>query len=166
MPWRHYDVGCRWSIHTRIAVGFAGSVQIGFSMLDHIRIWLKDAPENTAWIPEETAEIFPEVARTVWSGSEPNEQALCSHLMLLAAHPTLDTLPGMSRCFAYIFRSPAFVREEIQRGKVESIRSGRFVESYKQSLEEFSANPLSMLRGEEMGYKQGNAGTGVDSRLR
>jgi hypothetical protein len=138
-----------------IAVGFAGSVAIGFAMLDEISGWLKPISKNMAWIPDEVAELFPQVAKTVWANARPSEREHASHLMMIAAHPTADGLPGHARCFVYIFRSPDFVPDKIPAGRTVSIGSGSAVESYKQSLSQFSNNPFALLKGEEMNRKLG-----------
>lgn len=78
-------------------------------MLDEISGWLEPLPDNMAWIPNETAEMLPQVAKAIWDRADESERALQSRLMMLAAHPTSDRLPGHAICFAYIFRSPDFV---------------------------------------------------------
>jgi hypothetical protein len=138
-----------------IAVGFAGSVAIGFSMLDGICTWLGPIPEETAWIPDEAAQLFPPVAKLIWESANESERAAQSHLLMLGAHPTSDGLPGYAICYAYIFRSPDFAPIAIPTGQVASIGSGSNVETYKKLLSEFSKNPLALLRGEEMNRKLG-----------
>jgi len=138
-----------------IAVGFAGSVAIGFAMLDEISRWLAPLPDNMAWLPDETAEMFPQVAKAVWDRADESERAGQSHLMMLAAHPTADGLPGRAICFAYIFRSPDFVPLAIPPGHLESIGSGSDVEAYKAELSGYSASPLALMQGEEMNRRLG-----------
>jgi hypothetical protein len=139
------------------AVGFAGSVAIGFLMLDALDQWLGPTPEGVAWIPDELAERFPAVARHVFTKAPESERVLNSHLMLLAAHPTEDFgIPGYAKCSVHIFRSPDFIPTPSLPGKVVSIGSGSVVERYKDLLAGFSSNPLSLLRGEEMGHKRGS----------
>jgi hypothetical protein len=139
-----------------VALGFAGSVSIGFSILDEVHRWLEPISPDSAWIPNEVAALFHEPAENVWSKAGPSEQALGSHLMMVAVHPTEDTLPGYGRGSIHIFRSPNFEAETINLGKVVSIGSGSSVERYAKSLEGLSADPLALLRGEEMNHKGGH----------
>jgi hypothetical protein len=138
-----------------IAVGFAGSAAIGFAMLDEISRWLAPLPDNMAWIPDETAEMFPQVAKTVWDRADELERAGQSDLMMLAAHPTAEGLPGHAICFAYIFRSPDFVPIAIPRGRLESIGCGSEVEAYNAELSGFSDSRLAFMQGEEMKRRLG-----------
>jgi hypothetical protein len=138
------------------AVGFAGSVTIGFAMLDALCRWLGPIPDDTAWLPGELAELFPNVAKVIFAAAPKAERDAQSHLMIIAAHPTEDTLPGHAKCSAYIFRSPDFVPETATPGQVVSIGKGGAVGVYKEVLASFSADPLSLLRGEEMNQKLGS----------
>lgn len=138
-----------------IAVGFAGSVAIGFAMLDGICAWLGPIPENTAWIPDEAAQLFPPVAKLIWESADESERVAQSHLIMLGAHPTLDGLPGYAICYAHIFRSPDFAPIAIPTGQFASIGSGSDVETYKQELYAYSKSSLALLKGEEMNRKLG-----------
>ena len=139
-----------------IAAGFAGSVRIGFSMLDALTLLLQDLPEGAAWHPEEVADCFQDLARQVFQAAPQKEQMCRSHLMLLGAHPTQDLgLPGYARCSVHILRSPDFVPQMAGTGEVVSIGSGSAVGPYQKVLDGFSSNVLSLLRGEEMGARMG-----------
>lgn len=139
-----------------IAAGFAGSVRIGFAMLDALASLLQDLPERAAWHPDEVADCCQDLARQVFQLAPQTEQVRHSHLMLLGAHPTEDVgMPGCARCSVYILRSPDFVPQLAQTGEVVSIGSGSAVASYQKALDGFSSNILSLLRGEEMGARMG-----------
>jgi hypothetical protein len=139
-----------------IAAGFAGSVQIGFAMLDALAHLLQDLPEGAAWHPEEVADCFQDLAGQVFQAAPQKEQMCHSHLMLLGAHPTEDLgIPGYARCSVHILRSPDFVPQLTRTGEVVSIGSGSTVARYQEALNGFSSNILSLLRGEEMGAGMG-----------
>jgi hypothetical protein len=139
-----------------IAAGFAGSVRIGFAMLDALALLLRDLPEGAAWYPEEVADCFQDSARQVFQAAPQREQMGGSHLMLLGAHPTEDLgIPGWARCSTHILRSPDFVPQLAPTGKVVSIGSGSTVEPYQKVLDGFSSNVSSLLRGEERGARSG-----------
>lgn len=139
-----------------ISAGFAGSVQIGFAMLDALAYLLRDLPDGSAWHPEEAADCFQDLARQVFRAAPLTEQAVHSHLMLLGAHPKEDVgIPGYARCSVHILRSPDFVPQLAPNGEVVSIGSGSAVAPYQKVLDGFSSNVLSLLRGEEMGARTG-----------
>jgi hypothetical protein len=139
-----------------IAAGFAGSVWIGFAMLDAMAYLLKDLPERSAWHPQEVADCFQDLALQVFQAAPQPEQILQSHLILLGAHPTEDMgIPGCARCSVYILKSPSFVPQLGRIGEVVSIGSGTTVASYQKVLDGFSSNVLSLLHGEEMGMEMG-----------
>jgi hypothetical protein len=92
-----------------IAAGFAGSVRIGFGMVNALVEHLQDLPESAAWFPDDVADDLGDLARQVFRDSGATEQAFRSHLMLLGAHPTEDVgIPGYARCFVHILKSPDF----------------------------------------------------------
>jgi len=139
-----------------IAAGFAGSVRIGFSMMNTLTHHLRDLPDGTAWLPEDVADDFGELAKQVFSVSEATEQVLHCHLMLLGAHPTEDVgIPGYALCSVYVLRSPDFVPQQARIGEVVSIGSGSTVAPYQEVLAGFSADTLSLLRGEVAGAGMG-----------
>jgi hypothetical protein len=135
-----------------VAAGFAGSVEIGFALLDGLAYQLRDAPEDQAFIPQEVADCFAPLARDIFQSFPTDERALDSHLMLLGAHPTEDVgIPGYSRCSVHILRSPEFVPIVTPIGEVASIGSGSGVPPYREALASFSSNPMSLLQMETAG---------------
>jgi hypothetical protein len=135
-----------------IAAGFAGSVRIGFGMLNGLAYQLRDAPENAAFFPQEVADCLTPLARDIFQSFPPEERALHSHLMLLGAHPTDDVgIPGLARCSVHILRSPEFVPAITRIGEVVSIGSGSGVPPYQEVLANLSADPMSLLHGEMAG---------------
>jgi hypothetical protein len=139
-----------------IAAGFAGSVRIGFAMLNALAHSLRDLPDGQAYIPQEVADTLSLLARDVFRRSPDAEKKLGSHLILLGAHPT-DHMgaPGWSRCSVHILESPNFEPEAGNMGQVVSIGCGSVIPLYEQMLAGFTANPLSLLQGEVMGAKMG-----------
>jgi hypothetical protein len=139
-----------------IAAGFAGSVRIGFAMLDALADLLRDLPEGSAWHPEEVADCFQDLASQVFQAAPQAEQALHSHLILLGAHPTEDAgIPGWARCSVHTLKSPAFNPQLAKVREVVSIGSGSMVARYQEALDGFSSNVLSLLQGEVMGARMG-----------
>ena len=131
------------------------SVRIGFAMVDALKLKLQHIPINCGWFPEDVAEDMTEVAKKIFAEAEPAEQALHSHLMILGAHPFKDVgIPGYARTSVYILKSPEFVPEH-KPGQVVSIGSGSWVAEYRAVLDAFSADVLSLIKGEMMGQRMG-----------
>src|SRR5262249_50761629 len=74
-----------------IALGFAGSVAIGFAMVQRLAELLSPAGRGQAWDPTAVAQWWPADAREVFNSFSAAEQDLQCHLMMLAAHPTQNT---------------------------------------------------------------------------
>jgi hypothetical protein len=138
-----------------IAAGFAGSVRIGFSMLNGLAHQLRGVADDQAFTPQEVAECFSPFAVEIFRRSPKQEQNLNSQLMLLGAHPTDDLgIPGYARCYVYTLRSPEFVPKLAKIGEVVSIGSGSAVFEYIQLLDRFTADPLSLIKLETAGIGQ------------
>jgi hypothetical protein len=135
-----------------IAAGFAGSVEIGFVMLEGLAYQLRDAPPDVAFFPQEVADCFSPLARDIFKSFPPAERVSHSHLMLLGAHPTDDVgIPGYARCSVHILRSPEFVPTMAPMGGVVSIGSGSGFPPYQEALANFSSNPMSLIQMETAG---------------
>jgi hypothetical protein len=70
-----------------IALGFAGSVCIGFKMVEVMKEWLHNDTPDSAWISLETIELWPDIARNIFAAAPPQEQAGHCHLIMLSADP-------------------------------------------------------------------------------
>jgi len=135
-----------------IAAGFAGSVQIGFAMLDGLAHQLRDAPEGQAFLPQEVADCFSPLASDIFQSFPPHERASHSHLMFLGAHPTDDVgIPGYARCSLHVLKSPEFVPTSAPIGEVVSIGSGSGFPPYQEALARLSSNPMSLIQMETAG---------------
>jgi hypothetical protein len=130
-----------------IAAGFAGSVEIGFRMLDGLAYQLCGAPNDQAFLPQEVADCFAPLAKDIFRGAPQLSRDLGSHIILLGAHPTEDLgIPGWAQCFVHVLKSPDFVPESSSIGEVVSIGSGSQIDEYRDALARFSADPLSLIK--------------------
>ena len=137
-----------------IAIGFAGSVKIGFAMVEALAILLREPAHGTAWIPDEVADCFSDAAKMVFE-NYPDEKKSRSHLMLLGAHPVNDSIPGNAICSVHVLKSPDFVPELAPVGEVVSIGSGGIVASYAATLKSFTTDPLSLMKMLQAGPTMG-----------
>ena len=72
-----------------IAAGFAGSVAIGFAMVDRLTELLASDDPAGAWDPVAIADWWPQDARGRSSSRfAQSERDLQSHVILIGAHPT------------------------------------------------------------------------------
>jgi hypothetical protein len=136
-----------YSIGEFIAVGFAGSVKIGFSLLDSLQVFLyKHAgcqilPDGYAWDPMFVATHWSKIAQIIFEKSEQQEKKLTSSLLMVAASPNElanKIMPWNSKIYIIRFTSPLF-KPQIITGfnKVCSIGSGASVNLYKRKLREY-----------------------------
>src|ERR1700680_1663395 len=72
-----------------LAAGFAGSVQIGFEIVDELRKWLVPIPEGGAYVPADVASKFPHIAQEIFNASPVERQQYGSNIMLLC----VDAMP-------------------------------------------------------------------------
>jgi hypothetical protein len=90
-----------------MALGFAGTVRIGFRMVEKLRALRAASKLEEKWEPETLAQWWPKVASEVFQ-KEAQGGEDCE-LMLLSAHPTQDLgIPNWAKCSVYLFRSPNF----------------------------------------------------------
>jgi hypothetical protein len=148
-----------------IALGFAGSVCIGFKMVEVMKEWLHNDATDCAWFPLETIELWPDIARDIFAAAPPQEQAGHSHLIMLSADPKATNGMGPAT-YAHILRSPDFKPVQIVTHKVAGIGSGNFIDEYKKSLDELSENHeqnFSMMQMEA--NNPGGMGTNLGFRI-
>jgi hypothetical protein len=138
-----------------IAAGFAGSVRIGFAMLETLSSLL-NVPEaegdDKAWDPVAISRWWPADARDVFSKFPATEQACHSHLMLIGTSPTETNGDApWAKAYVYIFRSPEFTPEEVSPGQIGAIGSGNFVEPCRDMVQRFSSDHsarFQLMQGE------------------
>jgi hypothetical protein len=152
-----------YQVSNFIAVGFAGSVSIGFAMIDKLKELLFIPDGTLAWDPTAIAAWWPADAREVFEKFSDEERNLQSHLILVGVHPTEHRgNPGWPTAYVYRFRSPMFEAELADFRQVVAIGSGTDFEPCRKILESISTDReamISVLQGE-----QGTPG-GMLSRL-
>lgn len=108
-----------------IALGFAGSVSIGFRMVSCLTKLLSQCPPDQAWDPTAVAGWWPADARDIFAAASDQARAGQCDLMMLSAHPneSMGDAPW-PRTFVHIFRSPTFDAVSLPFNEAESIGSG------------------------------------------
>jgi hypothetical protein len=121
-----------------IAAGFAGSVRIGFSLLESLASFLKLPPEVdpdlVGWDPGWVSENWAPLARSVFQSAERSEQRLGARILMVAASPNENIGLGAKFYFTR-FSEPDF-RPGVMTKPVKlcSIGSGARVSEYHRSL--------------------------------
>lgn len=129
-----------------VAAGFAGSVQLGFDLVDLLRD-LAFSDDKHAVVPADLARCFQEPARKLFLNSSAQLQRLGSQILLLAVHPTDDLgMPEFPRPEVYCCSCPDFEMVQAKVATVVSIGSGSDVEAYKTALKHLSDEPFKLLQ--------------------
>lgn len=118
-----------------IAAGFAGSVRIGFDLIESLTNFMA-VPVGTgahAWNPRGVASDWALTAKQIFDSAPPEEQRLQSQLLLLGASPVEHMgAPEFRRIDIARFASPDFTPRFAKRGAltVFHIGSGAGVREY------------------------------------
>lgn len=75
-------------IGNSIVAGFAGSVRIGFRLIDSLRAGMTSAGPNDGWHPWWVAKHWQAEAGRIFETSEPQEKQLKSEVLLMGVSPT------------------------------------------------------------------------------
>ena len=150
-----------------VAAGFAGSVRIGFSMIDELSRIGNAIEEPYAVAPAVLAREWPTYARKVFEHSPDGERQLASHIMLISTDPQADNgNPNWPRCYVHIFRSPDFEPEEIRVHQLGSIGCGQGYAECSAVIEGFCRNFDRRIFHMKAGIgNQGGMGTSIGHDL-
>lgn len=119
-PQKIYQVG------PFLALGFAGSVAIGFAMTARLTELLGSAQPGIAWEPDVVADWWPQDARDVFERFPTSERALGCHLLLAGAHPSRNNGEApWAKAYIYRFRSPDFVPRADDDGRSPALPGSR-----------------------------------------
>jgi hypothetical protein len=127
-----------YPIAQSISLGFAGSVFIGFRMIEVMREWLHCDQPDHAWKPLETVELWPAIARDIFAAAPPEEREGQCALLMLSADPDTPPTDLGARAYVHTFRSPDFSPAQVQTHKAAGIGSGTDVAVFKKYLDDVS----------------------------
>ena len=154
------ELDCVQKVHAVgpfVALGFSGSVKIGFAQVERLRRELSPMQPGVAWIPDVIAEWLPEVFREVFSEAPIHEMENRCDLMILAAHPTHHLgNPAWPECFVYLFKSPYFEAEIVPGLRLVSIGSGNGLEAHRILVQSFLDQPFDLIKMETSGSGMGS----------
>lgn len=149
-----------------IVGGFAGSIMIGFQMMDSLRKFLKIPEEDgdCVWDPSWVAQNWCQMAKEVFAKAPKKAQEAHSHIILAGAHPIEDVGPaGFARIYIIVLKSPDFIPRVVQGQflTIEGIGSG--VEVYEKKVKKILETPYEMAKM-EVGFP-GGMGSILSNRI-
>lgn len=147
--------------------GFAGSVELGFLLLQDLRNFLKlpeEEAKNCGWHPDWVAENWCLRARKIFVEAPKELQELRCEIILVGASPNEDIgIPGFARIYIVVLKDPNFEPQIVKNGnKILSIGSGAGVEIYKEALKKLSGDYGFSLMQAEVGTQGGYGGIILD----
>lgn len=126
-----------YPVANAIAAGFAGSVRIGFSLIQSLEATLippPGTPQNALCHPVLAANGWAPIAKSVFESAETRERALGSRILMVGVSPNESAGLGAKVYFAR-FASPEFVPQVMTRTvKICSIGTGASIRQYKHSI--------------------------------
>ncbi|KAF0109030.1 MAG: Uncharacterized protein FD146_74 [Anaerolineaceae bacterium] len=124
-----------YNIGPHLAIGFAGSVRIGFEVINQLSAALRPPQQGMAWIPQVFAENLPQDTKELFRAFPEVERRLGLQLLLLSAHPTEnDGDAPWAKCYVYRFSAPEFEPKIAHPAQIVSIGSGSKVNNYMNAL--------------------------------
>jgi hypothetical protein len=127
-----------YPVSNYIAAGFAGSVRIGFDLIESLQITMAIPAgfENHAWDPRAVAPYWGPIAKQIFLAAPLEERRLGSQLLLAGASPTQHMgVPEFPRFEIARFSAPDFIPHFSQYGlSLRHIGSGARVSEYKRAL--------------------------------
>lgn len=134
-----------------MAGGFAGSVKIGFMLLQSLIDQLTtpgESPDTYACHPVAAAFGWAPVARAVFASAESSERKLESRLLFVGASPFESQGLG-AKIYFVRFASPTFEPQIMSRAiKICSIGTGAAVREYKHSIKPLFRLTSGLLKAE------------------
>jgi hypothetical protein len=137
-----------------IVAGFAGSVLIGFKLLESLREYLVLPPEavgqNNAWKPQWVGDNWGPMAKGLFDASPAREKRQGSQILLVGVSPDEDIgAPEFRRVYIIRFSNPGFQSGFVRKAfTVCHIGSGGGVDRYKRAIRQHFRLNASSLRAE------------------
>lgn len=122
-----------------IVAGFAGSVAIGFRMIESLCTCLAPPDATGAWKPKWVAETWGPIAAEIFRSFPERQRAGHSHVLLVGVSPDEDLgVPGLMRIYVIRLTDPNYEPEIFSKPlAVCHIGSGGGVDHYTQALQGF-----------------------------
>lgn len=116
-----------YPVGPHIVAAFAGSVVIGFSLLQNLIDHLQppeDAPENGCWQPNVVAAHWAPIAKKNFELFSETEKKLGAQVLLVGPHPTENGIAGRAIPYICKLSAPSF-KPEFRRNGASALGIGR-----------------------------------------
>jgi hypothetical protein len=144
-----------------IVGGFAGSVELGFRLLQDLQEFLQlpAGSENQAWHPNWVAENWSPEAHALFASAQPEQQSLGAEILLVGVSPDEDVgIPGYARAYVAKMSFPSFAPLITQSGgPSQHIGSGSIAAQCQARLDELSPGYHPLMQSEVGADPQGGA---------
>lgn len=150
--------------------GFAGSVRIGFALLQSLVDNYSGLERGSAWYPGYVARTWQPIAVKIFNSFPSAEkEKLGSQILIMASHPKETSgLPGAARNYAIKFNAPDFKPHFEKADKLVSIGNG--TKFYEDEIDDFNKDfPFELMKmevGMQYGYGQALMHHLTDTALR
>lgn len=153
---KKYDIDCLqkfYPITSNIAAGFAGSVKLGFKMLDGLVDCIKNEGNQKAFIPIYIAQKWSRKAKYIYNHKKyKKERGLGCELLMIGTYPLSQITIGQisSPKTALIkLSAPSFVPLVAKQHDILSIGSGSAIDEYKALLAWLDSNFNELMKFSE-----------------
>jgi hypothetical protein len=126
-----------YPITNNIGAGFAGSVQLGFNMLEALVECIKGEKNQRGNIPNYISQKWGRKAKYIFNNANPIDKKLGCNLIMIATFPEsiIKTGPiGVPKTALIKLNAPNFIPYVAHQHEILSIGSGSYVEEYKNLL--------------------------------
>jgi len=133
--------------------GFAGSVRIGFAVIDALCKIFNEIPQTNAIDLESMAPVaLPQIVREIFEASLPSEQVLGCQIIIGWVHPIRNLDKGLPQpcpvSYVYTLGSPDFQVIQNRPLDIMAIGSGAAMEQHMRNARNlFSAGPVMSWHG-------------------
>jgi len=140
-----------------IVGGFAGSVMIGFRLLQNLGNKLRLPPEiahSHAWEPAWVANEWAPIAKAIFQSAPAEERKLGAHFLLVGISPSEHMgAPEFPRVYVIRFSSPDFTPGFFRKDHVVcSIGSGAGIKEYKRAIKPLFDIRSNQIQAEVAGF--------------
>lgn len=129
-----------------VALGFSGSVAIGFKMVETLTHYLSDIPPHMGWNPTEVVKWWQLDAQDVFRSFSDDEKRVGCNLMLFGVHPGKKENQLANIGELYRLHGPTFTPRRAKMFQILAIGSGNDVATYSKTLRQLSRYPDGIMQ--------------------
>lgn len=133
-----------------MAVGFAGSIKIGFELIKSFKEFLEPPHKEKgfAWQPDWVAENWSPKAKKIFDAAPAEEKKLHSEIIIVGASPKEDNgIPGWAKIYTIKLQSPNFVLK-INENSNQILCIGNGANEYANKIQEILDDSSSSMKME------------------